>query len=280
MLKMIVSDLDGTFLTEDKKISQENYELLEKCHQNNILFIPASGRLLSGMSQEIINHPSVLYAICGNGSSIYSVKDKKELFFCGLSNNLVIDLYNKLNHFDITFDIFSDNEVYTQKSVMDRLHEFNLDQGIYHYVVSSRKVVESDMFQFIRSCPQIDRLNIFYKDEDTKRKVIEIIKQFAELTTSSSLKTNIEVMNKKASKGNALKWLCERLDVNCKDVVAFGDANNDVTLLQNAGIKVAMENACIELKLIADTITTSNEESGVAKYCFKHFEEFKDSNLE
>lgn len=270
---MIVSDLDGTFLTEDKKISQENYELLEKCHQYNILFIPASGRLLSGMNQEIVDHPSVLYAICGNGSSIYSIKDRKELFFCGLSNNLVIDLYNKLKHFDITFDIFSNNEVYTQKSVMERLHEFNLDKGIYHYVISSRKIVENDMIQFIRSCSQIDRLNIFYKDDDTKRKVIDITKQFSELTTSSSLKTNIEVMNKKASKGNALKWLCDRLDVNCEEVVAFGDANNDVTLLQNAGIKVAMGNACIELKLIADTITTSNEESGVANYCFKHFEE-------
>lgn len=270
---MIVSDLDGTFLTEDKKISQENYELLQKCHQNNILFIPASGRLLSGMNQEIVDHPSVLYAICGNGSSIYSIKDRKELFFCGLSNNLVIDLYNKLKHFDITFDIFSNNEVYTQKSVMERLHEFNLDKGIYHYVISSRKIVENDMIQFIRSCSQIDRLNIFYKDDDTKRKVIDITKQFSELTTSSSLKTNIEVMNKKASKGNALKWLCDRLDVNCEEVVAFGDANNDVTLLQNAGIKVAMGNACIELKLIADTITTSNEESGVANYCFKHFEE-------
>jgi len=76
--------------------------------------------------------------------------------------------------------------------------------------------------------------------------------------------TIIEVTNINAHKGNALKLLCAHAGIDISQTAAFGDGGNDITLIREAGLGVAMSNAIPELKAAANYITLSNEEDGVA----------------
>ena len=83
-------------------------------------------------------------------------------------------------------------------------------------------------------------------------------------TTVKSTPFYYEIMNKNASKGNALAKLADHLGLNKDEVMAIGDNENDLTMLEYAGIGVAMKNAIPIVKEVADVETASNDEDGVA----------------
>ena len=75
---------------------------------------------------------------------------------------------------------------------------------------------------------------------------------------------NIEVNAPEANKGSALMVLCEQLGIDRMESMAFGDGTNDITMIREAGIGVAMANAASEVLAVADRVTASNDEDGVA----------------
>ena len=110
------------------------------------------------------------------------------------------------------------------------------------------------------------RLNIFYHTKEDCDLVWDAVDRRAELRRSTSLPCNVEITDACAHKGAALEWLCGFLGVSTADVVAFGDNENDTTMLRAAGDGVAMENAVHACKLAADHLCASCTESGVSRY--------------
>lgn len=106
----------------------------------------------------------------------------------------------------------------------------------------------------------------FYHTKEDRDLVWDAVDRRSELRRSTSLPCNVEITNVCAHKGAALEWLCGFLDVSTTDVVAFGDNENDTTMLRAAGDGVAMENAVHVCKLAADHLCASCSESGVSRY--------------
>ena len=102
--------------------------------------------------------------------------------------------------------------------------------------------------------------------EEAKSQVWTAVDADASLRRASSLPCNVEVTDVSAHKGAGLRWLCGHLGVDVADTVAFGDASNDVTMLEAAGDGVAMANALPEAVAAADHTTASCDDSGVARY--------------
>ena len=92
------------------------------------------------------------------------------------------------------------------------------------------------------------------------------------MAVTSSITNNIEINDKTATKGEALRFLCRHLGVDVRDTMAFGDGSNDMSMIQAAGIGVAMANADPALQAAADFVTDTNDADGVAKaiekFCF------------
>ena len=105
---------------------------------------------------------------------------------------------------------------------------------------------------------------MFFSDMDDRRKTLEELKILKTSKVCSGMPNNIEINHGEVNKGNALKWLCEKLDIDISELIAFGDGGNDIDMIKTAGCGVAMANACEELKKISDIITKSNDEDGVA----------------
>jgi len=96
------------------------------------------------------------------------------------------------------------------------------------------------------------------------RKVRTKVQNISTTTAMSSNYNNFEVVNYEVSKGNALKFLSEKLNIKREEIMAIGDNENDYSMIEFAGLGVAMGNAEIGIKEIADFITSSNDENGVA----------------
>lgn len=109
--------------------------------------------------------------------------------------------------------------------------------------------------------------------DNEREKLVKLRQELSTLNginISSSWDNNLEVMDNWVSKGNSLEFLCNKLKISAKDVIAIGDNENDLTMINYAGLGVSMGNAADIVKNNADIITTTNDEDGVAKIIEKY----------
>ena len=111
----------------------------------------------------------------------------------------------------------------------------------------------------------IDKVNYFFDDLEERQEIWELLKQRDDILVSTSLYNNLEINGPGASKGEGLLRLASILGIRREETMAFGDGNNDASMIRDAGIGVVMENGDPDLKGIADYITATNDESGVAQ---------------
>lgn len=267
--------MDDTFLSPDKRISAENKDILDVAYAHGIQFVPCTGRNVAGIPAELSAHPSVRYSICCNGAIIYDFKRDCILYEDKIDKELVISLYSRIASLPITFDLFSNDRAYAAR---DRWHIFNrLPLEINHLVQikSNRTPFDGTTGQLIESIGSICRINIFFLDNEDARVAHAAVDELPQLTRTSSLPCNIEITRRGIHKGFGLRWLCSYLGVEPKDTIAFGDSDNDLTMLEAAGDGVAMGNALQSCKEVADHIAPSCTDSGVARYLAPLFESQK-----
>ena len=140
------------------------------------------------------------------------------------------------------------------------------------YIRDSRTIVE-DMDDFLKD-KEIQKVTVNFADDGKGNridadKVFEIAKKYPEFVAVEGGIRNIEFSASKATKGYALTELLELLDIDASQAIAFGDSENDISMLQTVGTGVAMANSLKITKEAADAITLSNEEDGVADYLEK-----------
>jgi Cof subfamily protein (haloacid dehalogenase superfamily) len=112
----------------------------------------------------------------------------------------------------------------------------------------------------------IQKLQVYFRTVAEKdRFLAEMLKAFPDYAVSTSIPNNIEVNALGATKGAALLFLCEQLGIRREDCMALGDGTNDTSMIEAAGIGVAMGNAAPEVKAAANVITKTNEEDGLAE---------------
>ena len=112
----------------------------------------------------------------------------------------------------------------------------------------------------------------FFPDLELRPQVMELLSQhFPQLIQSISLPTNLELNAPGATKGDALEALCRHLGLDLLESAAFGDGTNDLTMIQKAGVGVAMANANPQVLQCADLVAPSNRENGVAQILEKWF---------
>lgn len=266
MTRLVFVDMDGTFLSPDKTISAENLAVLDEAAERGVQFVPCTGRNVTGVPRELAEHPCVRHAICCNGALIYDVRTNEVLREVAIERELVRSLYEDVRALDITFDLFADGTVYAAADRWHVLDEMAIDPASLRQVKSVRTRCDEPVDRLIERVGAICRVNVFYLDELGARGVWDAVDARPELIRSSSLPCNVEITRAEAHKGAGLRWLCERLGVDVADTVAFGDSDNDLTMLEAAGDGVAMGNANDACRAVADHTCPSCADSGVARY--------------
>ncbi len=264
-IRMILLDLDGTLLNSEKQITPANYTALEKAAQSGVFIVPCTGRFYGAMPDEILNLPFVRYAITINGAEIFDRQTETCLHRESIPLPRALEVFDYMDNLPAIYDCFQDGWGWMDEKFHRIIDDF-IDDPHINSMVKNKRTPLADFKGTLRqrNLP-IQKSQLFFHDMAARDKVLDTLPHdFPDLTVTSSLPMNIELNSQHAHKGRALEVLCQHLGLSPSQTMAFGDGSNDATMIEAAGIGVAMENALPNLKEIADYITCSNDQDGVA----------------
>ncbi|MCC8025681.1 MAG: Cof-type HAD-IIB family hydrolase [Clostridium sp.] len=261
---LIAFDLDGTILDSRKNLTERSLAALSRCAQMGIQIVPATGRAVDGIPGKILAIPGVRYAITTNGGAIVDLKTKEILKSCTLSNAKVIELIGIMKKYNAMYDPYINGRGISQPAFIEHMGNYGIEPLIQEMIRETRDIVP-DTEAFVRETgSDAEKLNIFFMNLADREALREELKQVEGIIVSSSLYNNLELNAQGATKGDALLWLADYLGIDRMATMAFGDGENDVSMLKAAGIGVAMGNGGDSAKKAADEVTLSNDRDGVA----------------
>ena len=272
-IRIILLDLDGTLLTHDKQLSPGNRAALERAVAMGIWIVPSTGRFYQGMPAVVRELPFVRYAVTINGAQVYDGKEDAVLHRAEIAPAAAERVFDRLDALPVIYDCFLDGWGYMDARHYAQIDRFIADPRVNRMVKDLRRPVE-DFRAFIRRENRpLQKIQMFFRDLDRRREALEVLpRDLPDMAVTSSIPNNIEINDKAATKGEALRFLCRHLGVDVRDTMAFGDGSNDMSMIQAAGIGVAMANADPALRAAADYVTDTNDADGVAKaiarFCF------------
>ena len=269
-IRLIALDMDGTLLNDQKELSPKNRKALESCIRHGILIVPATGRPAAGIPEMIREIAGIRYAILTNGARVEDFREGKLISQERIHWELAFEILEWISHYPVAYDPYIEKKKKMEARFRNHLKDYGLPPAMQRLVLSSRDEVEDELALVKSLKTPVEKINIFTKDKKLRQELWEKLEQHKELAVTSSLDYNVEINAAAATKGNALLHLADYLGLKREQTMAMGDGSNDLSMIEAAGIGVAMANSMEMLKQKADYITLSNEEDGVAA-AIRHF---------
>ena len=269
--KIVASDLDGTFLNRDGSVSEENWEAVRAMTACGVQFVPCTGRTLHEMDAEIRDNPAVRYIIHSGGAVVYDKKTDERIEMCipKAEWNVLLDILNDYPHLK---SVRYDRNVYiAAEQKNEAVYDFFHISSYSRYKVIPLSTPVENFESFCRSMETVETVGIFFENEEDRAACIERLTRTGSfLLVKWQGLVYIEVCYKTAGKGNALLMLAKRLGYDGAQTIGVGDSTNDLTMIRDAGLGIAVSNACDLLKEEADEMICSNEEHAI-QYIFEHY---------
>ena len=266
-IRLVAVDMDGTLLNRERKITQYTQNVIRRAVSQGVVFAPATGRAVNALPQELKDMEEIRYGIFSNGATIYDLKEKKVLYKNQFEQKRILELMDFLKQFDVMQSYSMNGQSYAARKDMENVDYYQLDSNTKAIIHNSRKLI-NDLEDFLKEHDKtetVEKITLLFRTKEERAKVWKALERFDDIQYSSSLPKNIEISKKGCNKGDGLLHLAKSLGIKREEVMGCGDADNDRELLECSGFSVAMENGIDEIKEIADYITVTNEENGVAK---------------
>lgn len=264
-IKLVAADMDGTLLNRDRKITKYTQEVIKKAIGQGVYFVPATGRAVNALPEELKQMEGIRYGIFSNGATIYDLKEEKVIYKNHFEKERVLELMNFLKQFDQMESVSMNGQSYAGRKEMENIDYYELDSNTRAIVQGSRVLVD-DLEAFVKEqASTIEKTTLLFKTMEERQRAADALNQIDDIQFSSSLPKNLEISKKGCNKGDGLMHLANALGIQKEEIMSCGDADNDRELLESAGFAVVMENGLDSMKAIADYITVSNHEDGVAK---------------
>lgn len=269
-IKMIGLDLDGTLLTSDKKLLPYTRQVLAEAIGRGILVLMATGRPFTGIPEELRSFPGIRYALTSNGARILDTLTGEVLIEHLLPLKSAKKALEILQKYDTLQEVYFNGQGYAEKEKLERISRYHHNPHMWEYVRKTRKPV-SDLSELIaRENQDMDKVQALFADMDELAQAWQELERYEDLVLVSSLGYNIEINAVGVEKGEGLIKLGELLSIRPEEIMACGDGDNDIGMLEKAGIGVAMGNAEDKVKAAADYIAETNDEEGAAKAIVKY----------
>ena len=268
-IKLLALDVDGTLFDDSGKISQASIDAMNQAREAGIEVVPTSGRDYDGIPWDQLEKVDINYVITTNGSAVYEAKTKKCLYEKYLDSGKMIPIFEYLLKKEIYINVFVDGVNYTPVQVYSYIDNLDLPDYVIQHMKENRKGI-TDLIEYLKNGDakmQKATLN-FQKQENgeflNRKEVQEYLEKCPDIKVVDGGFDNLEFTKAGTNKAAGLKFLAGHLGMTMDEVMAVGDSENDIEMLREAGLGIAMGNAADEVKSVADEITLDNEHEGVA----------------
>ncbi len=259
MYKLIALDMDGTLLTTDKRVSEKNKAAIKAAEANGVKIVLASGRPLIGITK-YLNELNLLkdkdYVLSFNGGLVQNTKTQEIVSKLTLKGKDLKNIYKISKELNINIHAFSAKD----GLITPKINQYTeYEATINEIEINIRDFNEVDDEEDIIKVMMIDPQEIL--DPAIEKLPAEVYEKYSVFKSAPFF---LEFTNKEVDKGLGLNKLGEYLGIKKEEIIACGDAGNDLSMVKYAGLGVAMGNATKEVKEAASFITTSNDEDGIA----------------
>lgn len=269
MPKLLISDLDGTLLDERLTIDPRDAAAARVAREAGMRVGVATGRMYRSGLPHALALGADLPLICYQGALIKELesssrpgdqhREAKVLFSRDVPAELGLEVLDLCRRHGYALNVYRDDHLYVDEVTPDVLFYTGIAQ------VEPEVATNPSLEELIRRGST--KLTAVSADVDRFQVALEELRQLigdrAEVTRS--IVGFCEITARDVDKGRAVRWLCRYLEVDPADVVAVGDAPNDIPLLRAAGTKVAVETAAPEVKAIADWLVPGPGHGGLAE---------------
>ena len=268
-IRLVALDMDGTLFNQESRISEADQAAILRITGNGTEVAISTGRPYAGLPVPDLLAIGIRYAITTNGAAVYRLADRQCLASDCMEPGIVTTVIDELQKKSIHIDAFIDGDCYCPVACRPGIDRLDMPESIRRYIRETRTFVP-DLAAFIRErrlAVQKMTLNFYPLPDGSfghRSEVMALLSACPAVTWLSGGYHNLEFTRSGVTKGTGLRFLCEYLKIDMEQTMACGDTQNDMDILKTAGIGVAMGNATPEIREIADYVTLSNEESGVA----------------
>ena len=258
---MIALDLDGTLLNDDKKLTARTRQALERAAAAGIHIVISTGRPVTALPKEVTQEPFIRYAVTADGARIEDFLTGELLYEKLIPKEMARPIYDVFDDFDVIEEIYIKGQGYVSSRDFEVAEEYVTSPAHAEYMRRTRIGVP-DIHDLLDQ--DIDKAHALFKSVEDRSEAIRRIRKIGPLVLCDAFMINLEISAEGVDKGEGLKILGEKLGITTDQIMAFGDSNNDASMLRTAGFSVCMANGDEALKKKVDLIAPSNEEDGVA----------------
>lgn len=259
-------DLDDTFLAPDKSIPEANLRLMDELDACGIELVPCTGRHVGGVPEAMRAHSCVRHIVASNGGIVYDTQARRDIHRVAMDTEVIVGLYERLRDLPVIFDAFADGYAYSEKARRYLFDQIDVPEGLRAYLKAGRTFIEASIPELLPTVGPVTKLSLFFVDEEGARAIDEGVAASGCLYYVQTSASNYEVMHVDATKGAALAWLAKEMGWPIGQVYAFGDNNNDLTMLAAAGHGVAMANGNDAAKQAAKSVAPPAVDGGVGLF--------------
>lgn len=268
--RMIGVDLDGTLLKSDKELAPYTREILRRAIDQGILVMPSTGRPLTGVPKDLLEFPGIKYAVTANGARVIDITTGKPMVEELLSHDIASKLMDVFERYDSFREIYFDGVGYASKEALANISKYLELPPMANYIASTRIAVDDVREKFEEEDRPVDKIQALFTSVEDRDAARAEIQDIPGIEITGALPMNLEINAAGVNKGKAMIELGKVLGIPKEEIMAFGDGDNDLKMLKEVGVGVAMENAIESVKEAADYITLTNDEEGVARFIEKY----------
>ncbi|MEK3988285.1 MULTISPECIES: Cof-type HAD-IIB family hydrolase [Robertmurraya] len=257
--KMIVLDLDDTLLNDEHTLSKRNKEALMAAQELGVKVVLASGRPTFGMvsiAKDLQLDQYGSYILSFNGSKIINAKTNEEMFNSSISSEMAHRLYDLSRREGVAILSYKDESI-----VIEEPNEY----ADIESTITGLPMQIVDQFKATITEPVVKAMMLAHPDVlvDVEQTLVKEVGEEVSVFRSKPFFLEFTALN--VTKGTSLHQLTQKLGIKAEEVIAIGDSYNDITMIEFAGLGVAMGNAPDAIKEIANHVTDTNNNDGVAQ---------------
>ena len=270
-IKLIAMDLDGTLMSTDHiTVTEKTKRSLEKAHDMGIKTVIATGRTLSVTESVLEQVPFIDYVIYSNGAAVYDRCKGENIYSKIMYSDTVDSIIDILESYPVYYEVYAEGRPHSEESKAAFFKNKDLPQEFLNAYLEA--IENHNSISRYAKNNDIEKINLFYFDGEYYEEIRDALYSLDDVAFTSPVSGDLEMTCMGVNKGEALKGMCETLGISPDEVMAFGDADNDIEMLKFAKYGVAMANASQVCKDAAAYETLSNGEDGIAvaieKYVF------------